>query len=133
MFSSLAHRQCVLHTSDSIRVDGLDEMFCPTMASFKSAGHTGSQCSLLRPQATHHRLSKPRYLVCKTSPPFLQCKLSTIHNSSAKLLTPTDTASCLEEPCLPRANLRGSGTPQSLALRVPRAGGGELRLARSWC
>jgi len=70
-------------------------------------------------------------LVCKTSLPFFQCKLNTIHNYSAKLLTPTDTASRLAESCLPKDNLRGSATPQSLALGVPRAGGGKLALAGS--
>lgn len=63
---------------------------------------------------------------------FFQCKLNTIHNYSAKPLTPTDTASRLAESCLPKDNLRGSGTPQSLALGVPRAGGGEFGLAGSW-
>lgn len=91
-----------------------------------NAAHT------LRPQATLPRLSKPRCLVCKTSLPSLQCKLNTIHNYPAKLLTPTDTASRLAESCLPRDNLRGSGTPQSLALGVLRAGGGEFGLTRSW-
>lgn len=90
-----------------------------------NAAHT------LRPQAALHRVSKPRYLVCKTSLPFFQCKLNTIHNYSAKPLTPTDTASCLAESCLPKDNLGGSGTPQSLALGVLRAEEGELGLPRS--
>lgn len=90
-----------------------------------NAAHT------LRPQPTLHRVSKPRYLVCKTSLPFLQCKLNMVHNYSARLLTPRDAASDLAESCLPRDNLRGSGTPQSLALGVPRAGGEKFGLTRS--
>lgn len=77
-----------------------------------NAAHT------LRPQAALRRVSKPSYLVCKSSLPFFQCKPNTIHNYSAKPLTPTDTASCLAESRLPKDNLRGSGTPQSLALGV---------------
>lgn len=102
------------------------------MASVKPTGHIGPQRSS-HSQTTLHRLSKPRYLVCKTSLPFFL--MQTEHYTQLLSQTADAYRHCIMPGRVLSAQRQPQGDlghPRAWHWGVPRAGGGELELAGSW-